>query len=393
MFSARVSFDLQPNRLSQALSRMRASGQPVIDLTQSNPTRAGFEYPDDLLAPLSDRRGLQYAPHPLGLRVAREAVAHDFARRGAVVRPYHVALTASTSEAYSILFKLLCDPGDEVLVPQPSYPLFEHLIGLDAVVAVPYDLEYHGRWEIDVASVEQAVSPRTRAVLVVNPNNPTGNLAGVEEMARLASICRQSDAAIISDEVFADYPLSDGTNPESLAGHPTETLTFTLGGLSKTVGLPQLKLSWIAVSGSATHVSGAMPRLELACDTYLSVSTPVQAAVPELLHRGEIIRRQIQERVRTNYRRLLDRASRSPACSALRSDAGWYAVVQVPSLVPEEELVLHLLETDHVLVHPGYFFDFPRESFLIVSLLAPSQEFELGISTMFRLLDRGMQTP
>jgi alanine-synthesizing transaminase len=388
MFSARVQGDLAPNRLARAVERACAAGRPIIDLTESNPTRAGFDYPSDLLAPLGDRGGLAYSPQPLGAADARRAVAADYARRGLAVSPDHLALTASTSEAYSLLFKVLCDPGDEVLVPRPSYPLFEHLTRLDAVAAVPYDLEYHGAWSIDLDSVERAFSGRTRAVLIVSPNNPTGSFVKQGELDRIAALGARHDAAIVADEVFADYELVDGA-----AGHAAQVLTrgdvlvFSLGGLSKSVGLPQVKLGWIAVGGPDALVGRALARLELACDICLSVSTPVQMAAAGLLERGAAIRRQIQSRVATNYRHLLARAEATPSCQALRAEGGWYAVVHVPSFRSEEELVLGLLEEEGVLIHPGYFFDFPRESFLVVSLLVSEPLLRDGASRVFRHFD------
>jgi alanine-synthesizing transaminase len=388
MFSARVQADLAPNRLAQAVERAREAGRRIIDLTESNPTRAGFDYPADLLAPLGDRGGLAYSPEPLGAPDARRAVAADYARRGLAVSPGHLALTASTSEAYSLLFKVLCDPGDEVLVPRPSYPLFEHLTRLDAVAGVPYDLEYDGAWTVDLDSVERAFSGRTRAVLIVSPNNPTGSFVKQRELDRIAAIGARHDAAIIVDEVFADYELVEGAAREGaqvlVRG---DVLVFSLGGLSKSVGLPQVKLGWIAVGGPDEMVADALARLELACDTSLSVSTPVQRAAAALLERGAAVRRQIQSRVAANYRHLMARAEATPSCHALRAEGGWYAVVQVPSLGSEEQLVLGLLEEEGVLIHPGYFFDFPRESFLVVSLLVSEPLLRDGASRVFRHFD------
>lgn len=385
-FSRRIPGDLEANRISEALARMRRDAVPFLDLTESNPTRAGFHYPADLLAPLADPRGLAYRPEPLGSLDARRAVSEDFARRGVVVDPRRVALTASTSEAYSLLFKLLCDAGDEVLVPQPSYPLFEHLTRLDAVSAVPYMLEYHGRWSVDLSSLERAITPRTRAVLIVSPNNPTGNFVSASDLDQIARLCHARDIAVISDEVFADYELYPGAfESRGVLLARADVLGFTLGGLSKSIGLPQAKLAWIVVSGRDASVQAAMPRLELACDTYLSVSTPVQQAARELLDRGAQVRRQIRARVRANLVRCAALVAECPACTLLHAEGGWCGVMQVPSLVPEEELMLALLEQSRVLIHAGYFFDFPTESFLIVSLLSPEDEFIEGVS---RVLDR-----
>ncbi len=386
MFSDRISADLSPNRLTLALRRRRASGDPIIDLTESNPTRVGLEYPADLLAPLADRRGLLYAPEPLGLLDARRAIAADYARRGVSISPDRIALTASTSEAYSVLFKLLARPGDEVLVPRPSYPLLEMLTTLDGVVARPYELEYHDAWTVDFASVEGALSPRTRALLVVDPNNPTGSFASGDEVDRLAAIGAQHGIALIVDEVFADYELEPGATPDRPAFLArSDALVFALGGLSKSIGLPQVKLAWIAAAGPPRLVAESLERLELICDTYLSVSTPVQLAAAELIERGAAIRAQISARTRTNYRRLKDAGAEVPSCQVLTACGGWNAVIQVPTLCAEEELVLTMLTTEGVLAHPGYFFDFPRESFVIVSLLVTETAFAAGIE---RLLAR-----
>lgn len=387
-FSARLPPHLEPNRLSTTLKSFTREGRPFVDLTQSNPTRAGFEYPEGLLSPLAHPRGLRYAPEALGLADARRAVAADFARRGLEVPPDRVVLTASTSEAYSLIFKLLCNPHDEVLVPRPSYPLFDHLTRFESVEPVPYALEYHGAWSIDLSSVERALSTRTRAILVVSPNNPTGSLVSPEELDRLAEMCGPAGVAIVADEVFADYELVEGSLAR--AGHlpgRTDVLGFTLGGLSKSIGLPQVKLGWVAVSGGEQVVRATLERLELLCDTYLSVGTPVQAAAQELLERGSVVRHQIQARVRANYRTLRIRVAEIRSCSVLSADGGWYGVVQVPSLVAEEELVLDLLATDRVLVHPGYFFDFANESYVVLSLIGPEVVFCDAVDRVLRRFD------
>ena len=389
MFSRRIPSELRPNRLAAALADRKRLDKPIIDLTASNPTRAGFNYPVDLLFSLADPRGLVYAPEPFGLLEARLAIAQDCSRRSVTVAADRLALVASTSEAYSLLFRLLCEPGDEVLIPRPSYPLFDHLTRLDAVAAVPYELEYHGRWSIDLGSLERAFSPKTRAVLVVSPHNPTGQLVSRSEADAIASLCRRHETAVICDEVFADYRLSDDPEPaSSLFLVRNDVLGFTLGGLSKSIALPQAKLAWIAVSGPQNVVADACARLELACDTFLSVSTPVQVAAPHLLERGETVRQQVQNRVRTNYRRLNARAGAVSACEVLHADGGWYGVLRVPSIMSEEDLVVTLLADDGVLVHPGYFFDFPRESFLIVSLLPPGDVFDEGIARILSRFNR-----
>jgi aspartate/methionine/tyrosine aminotransferase len=365
----------------------------VVDLTASNPTLAGFEYPDDILAPLADARALRYDPQPLGHIDARRAVARDYERRGVLVPAERVVLTASTSDAYSVLFKLLAEAGDEVLVPRPSYPLFEHLTRLDLVSARPYDLEYHGRWSIDIASVTRAITPRTRALLLVTPNNPTGSFVTPDELGRLAALCAPRDVALIADEVFADYELEPGAAAAAgRAAARRDILTFSLGGLSKSAGLPQVKLGWIAVSGPDALVASAIERLELICDTYLSVSTPVQMAAPALLVAGAAIRSQIAARTLANYRVLQSSVAGVSSCRLLRSDGGWSAVLQVPSLEPEEDLVLRLLG-DGVLVQPGYFFDFSRESFLVVSLITPPAVLADGIDRILRHFDCSAVVP
>jgi aspartate/methionine/tyrosine aminotransferase len=389
MFSTRLPRDLASNRLTLALEERKRRGVETIDLTASNPTHQDIDYPRDLLAPLADARALRYDPHPFGLQDARAAVAHDYRRRHVDIDPRRVVLTASTSEAYSLLFKLLADAGDELLVPRPSYPLFDHLACLDLVTPRPYDLEYHGRWQIDFASVERAMTARTRAILVVSPNNPTGSFIDCGELERLDRLAAERGIAIVADEVFADYELEAGALAAAgqVSSARSTALTFALGGFSKSVGLPQLKLGWIVVAGPPALVDGALKRLELIADTYLSVSTPVQVAAAELLARGGEVRARIRERVRDNYAALKAAAAGVASCSVLRSDGGWYAVLHVPTFEPEEELTLRLLARDGVLAHPGYFFDFPAESFLIVSLLPRPDRFAAGITRILRHFD------
>lgn len=349
-----------------------------MDLTVTNPTRVGIHYPPGLLEQLADAEGLDYRPEPFGLPAARAAVAADYARRGISVAEDRIVLTASTSEAYSILFKLLCDPaGDEVLVPVPSYPLFDHLTRLDGVASRPYTLEYHGRWEVDERTVDDAWTPRTRAVLAVSPNNPTGSTLSAGELAALLFRCADRSAALIVDEVFADYVFDQARSTGDAPND--EALTFRLGGLSKSAGLPQVKLGWIAVDGPDALVRTALDRLELVCDTYLSVSTPVQVAAPSLIARGAVVREQIQQRIRTNIQCLRRALDAEPSVELLNADGGWAAVVRVPSRESEEDLVISLLETRDTLVHPGFFFDFAHESFLVLSLLPEPEVFGEGV--------------
>ena len=385
MFSARTRWDLTANRLASLAAARRNAGGAFFDLTQSNPTQVGLAYPADLLTPLSDPSGLLYEPSPFGLRAAREAVSADYRRRGVEVPPDHVVLTASSSEAYGFLFKLLCDPGDTVLVPRPSYPLFEYLAGLESVSVEPYPLRYDGEWHVDLAALARAAAEGARAVVVVNPNNPTGSYVKREEAARIRQIAADAGAAVISDEVFADYPLrADGRRVDCLAG-PGPALVFCLGGLSKSCGLPQLKVGWIAVSGPGPARDEALARLEVVADTYLSVSTPAQRALPRLLARLPELQTKVAARVAGNLDQLRRRTAAPCPVTLLEPEGGWYATLQVPATATEEEHVTRLLEEDGVLVHPGYFFDFPREAYLVVSLLPPPDDFAAAID---RLLAR-----
>lgn len=386
MFSSRLPPDAAPNALTRRLEALRAEGASIVDLTESNPTRAGIEYPDDLLAGLGTTAALRYTPHPLGMRSAREAVAADHARRKAKVDPAHVVLTASTSEAYGWLFKLLCDPGDRVLVPRPSYPLFEHLTRLDAVDAVPYDLEYHGRWEVDFPSIERGLDARTRAILVVSPNNPTGSYLSRSEADRLLELCSAQGLALIADEVFSDYPLDARADRAMDLALQDRALAFTLGGLSKSVGLPQLKLGWMVVGGPPARRDAALGALELIADSYLSVSTPVQLAAPALLGRGHGVRERIRSRIRENLARLRALVARHPSCELLPAEGGWSGVVRVPDLQGEDALVMALLERERILVHPGYFFDFPRPAYIIVSLLPEPAIFAEAVARMLQVI-------
>lgn len=380
MFSSRVPGSLNLNRLAAAVAAHRAAGHALLDLTVTNPTAAGIRYADDTLAAMADRRAHLYQPEPFGLGTARRAVAGDYARRGISVAEGRIVLSSSTSEAYSLLFKLLCAPaGDEVLVPAPSYPLFDHLTQLDGVGSRSYALEYHGRWELDIDSVDAAWTERTRAVLAVSPNNPTGSLLSSAEFSALHARCAERGTACIVDEVFADYPLGGSAGPVTSIAGP-DCLTFYLGGLSKSAGLPQVKLGWIRIDGPDDLVAGALDRLELICDTYLSVSTPVQVAAPVLIEHGAQIREQIQQRIQTNYAALKAATTARPSVQLLAAEAGWSAVVRVPSRWSEEDLVVALLTERGVLVHPGFFFDFPHEAFLVLSLLPDPAVFEDGLA-------------
>jgi aspartate/methionine/tyrosine aminotransferase len=373
MFSNRLPAHAEVNALSRAVASLRAAGTAIVDLTESNPTRVGVSYPADLLSAAASERALCYEPQPFGLRKAREAVSADYARRGVAVDPECIVLSASTSEAYSWLFKLLCNPGESVLIPQPSYPLFEHLTRLEAVRTVPYQLAYHGRWEIDFESIAAAPDD-VRAVLVVSPNNPTGSYVTAQEADTLAAICRDRGWAILSDEVFAEYVV-EAQSPATEIVRRAKVLSFTLGGASKSLGLPQIKLAWTIVDGPVRDRIEALSALELIADTFLSVNTPVQVAAPELFRRAAPIRHAIHERISRNLAAARDAVRAYPACEVLRAEGGWAAVVRVPATRSEEALALGLLQHEHVVVHPGFFFDFPHEAFVVVSLLPPEDVF------------------
>ena len=380
MFSSRTRWDLTPNALSALAAEARRSGRTLLDLTETNPTRAGLSAPPDVLALLSRPASLAYAPDPRGLPAARAAVADDFARRGHAVDPDRVLLTASTSEAYGFLFKLLCDAGDAVAVPRPSYPLFEYLARLEGASVAPYPIRYDGEWHVLRGDVEAALGERTRAVVVVSPNNPTGSYLKRSEADALLALCAERGLALIADEVFADFAFGrDERRVTSVAGR-SEALTFALGGLSKSCGLPQLKLAWTAASGPAAARDEALARLEVIADTYLSVGTPVQQALPDLLRALPELQAPIAARTAANLAALRAAVGAAPAVSVLAPEGGWSAVLRVPATASEDEWCQRLLREDAVLVQPGYFFDFAGEAFLVLSLLPREDVFASGIA-------------
>jgi aspartate/methionine/tyrosine aminotransferase len=376
-FSSRLDWDLAPNRLSRLLDQKRAAGAPILDLTESNPTAAGFAYPSDaILSALADSRSLHYDPAASGLPSARAAVSEYYSGR---VSPERVLLTASTSEAYAFVFKLLANPGDQVLVPSPSYPLFDYLAALDSVRVIQYPLVYNGIWTIDFDALGRSLTPRCRAIVLVNPNNPTGSFLKRSELAPLIALCLEHNLALISDEVFTDY-LFDEQAPvvRSLTG-VDEVLTFCLSGLSKVAGLPQMKLGWIVTGGPSRHREQAFERLELIADTYLSVSAPVQWAARALLGLRGPLQAQILSRVRENRAFLASQVGPASPWTLLATEGGWYTVLEAPRIHSEEEWVLSLLTENNVLVQPGFFFDFEREAFLVISLLTAQDVFREGI--------------
>jgi len=388
VFSSRLPAALAPNAITRAVSALRDRQVAFLDLTETNPTRVGVTYPPDLLRSLADPAAAAYQPESLGQPQARAAIAAEYAADGVIVNPDRIILTASTSEAYALLFKLLADPGDQVLVPQPSYPLFESLTSLEAVVSTPYHLDYHGVWSIDRDSLMRAANSRTRVVLVVSPNNPTGSMLRSADRDWLASLCNEREWALVADEVFAGYPLRPARDAVSCIGE-TRALTFVLGGLSKSAGLPQLKLGWIVASGPDALVSQALERLDVMCDTYLSVSTPVQVAAPALLAAGRSIRDSIRARIATNLASLARLLAGASSITVLPPEGGWSVAVRVPAVESEEALVLRLLRDHNVLVHPGFFFDFASEAYIVVSLLPEPSVFDNAMGRVITALAEG----
>jgi len=421
MFSDRTNWKLAQNPLARAIEQARASGAKILDLTASNPTRVGLQYDAPaILTAFGSPRSVDYDPQAKGLLEAREAVAEyyrsDHRIRG--LDAERIVLTASTSEGYSFVFRLLCNAGDELLVPKPSYPLFEFLADLQDVRLVPYPLIYDHGWQMDFPSLERAATARTRGVVVVHPNNPTGSYVKTGEVEQLNAFCRERGLAVIVDEVFLDYALdarvgtdafvrpversstaSSVQQPETLGLKPGRTnasaatrslphasfaanhevLTLTLSGLSKISALPQMKVAWIVTSGPQEQVGAAMARLEVIADTYLSMNAPVQWAVPVLLEQRKDIQRQLLERVRTNLTELDRQLATQKACQRLDVEGGWYAVLRVPMTQSDEELAIQLVREKSVLVHPGHFYDFPSDGYLVLSLITPTKDFEEGI--------------
>jgi len=378
MFSSRTRWDRTANRLAGLIEAHRGAGHPVIDLTESNPTRVGLTAPAGVLAPLAGPESLAYEPAATGARKARDAVAADFLRRGAALDASRIVLTASSSEAYAFLFKLLCDPGSVILVPRPSYPLFEYLARLESVEVHSYPLAWDGEWHLSPAALAEALTPQTRAIVAVHPNNPTGSYLKQQEVGPLLELCARRGLALVSDEVFADY--AHGADPRRVPSLAQDgpALVFALGGLSKSCGLPQLKLGWIAVCGPPALREEALARLEIVADTYLSVGSPVQHAAPSLLQRLPELQAPIAARVAANLALLRERLGGAPA-SLLAPEGGWSAVLQVPATLDEEERACRLLASHGVLVHPGFFFDFERGAHLVLSLLPRPETFAQGI--------------
>jgi alanine-synthesizing transaminase len=384
MFAKRTNWNLETNRLSAALAAHRAAGKPLIDLTVSNPTECGFHYDEDaILGALRNPAALNYEPNPRGLGVARSAVAQYYAERGAAVSHDDMFLTTSTSEAYSYVFRTLCNPDDEVLIPEPSYPLFEFLADIQDVRLVRYPLVYDYGWQIDFHALEQAITPRTRAVVVVHPNNPTGHFSKPEEIRKVSKICAEREIAVIADEVFLDFAL--GEKHQATFAANAGALTFTMSGLSKICGLPQMKAAWLIVSGQELFKAQAVARLEVIADTHLSMGAPVQWAMPTLLGQRAAFQKQVMARVRENLSELDRQLAGQKVCSRLEFEGGWNAVIRVPAAPSDEELALELLVTKGVYLHPGHFYDFPSRGTVVISLITPENDLSEGLRQLLLL--------
>jgi alanine-synthesizing transaminase len=385
MFADRTNWNLNANRLAEALARHRASGRRLLDLTASNPTECGFHYDQEgILAALKQPAALEYHPDPRGLLSARQAVGEYYAAFGAPVPVEDLVLTASTSEAYSFIFRLLCNPGDELLIPAPGYPLFEFLADIQDVKLNRYALFYDHGWHIDFHALERAITPRTCGVIVVHPNNPTGHFTKPAEIDQLNGLCSKHQFAIIADEVFLDFGLVQ--QPPSFAVN-AGGLSFTMSGLSKISGLPQMKLAWLVVSGPRDLKREALARLDVIADTYLSLSAPIQLAARALLEQRRGFQPQVVARMRRNLAELDAQLARQKHCSRLQIEAGWYAVLRVPAIRPDEDLAIELLEKHDVYVHPGHFYSFAEDGYLVVSLITGEEEFADGIRRVLAFLE------
>jgi len=381
MFASRTNWNLKQNRLAEALERHKSSGRKLLDLSASNPTECGFSYDEAaILQALNNPASLQYHPDPRGLQIARQAVSKYYASRREQVAPEDLLLTTSTSEAYSFVFRLLCNPGDEILIPTPSYPLFDFLADVNDIKLARYALFYDHGWHIDLHALQQAITPRTRGMIVVHPNNPTGHFTKPEEITQLNQLCAAHEMAIIADEVFLDFSL--GQRQQSFVSN-SAALTFTMSGISKISGLPQMKFAWLAVNGPEQAKREALARLELIADTYLSQNAPIQLASPAFLEQRLAFHQQLMARVGKNLAHLDRELQKEKRINRLEVEAGWYAVLRVPATQSDEQLAIDLLEKYGVYLHPGHFYDFPNDGYLVLSLITPEQVFAEGISKFF----------
>ncbi len=377
-FSDRTNWNLNINDLAQLIHEQKIKGLPILDLTESNPTKCGFEYPTELITKaITQSDNFIYEPSPKGQLHAREAIVSYYLLQGITLDTEQIFLTSSTSEAYSFIFRLLCNPGDSVAIPSPSYPLFGFLGDLNDIELQPYELRVDQNWEIDFPSLEQLISTRTKAILLVNPNNPTGSYIQQEEMGKLTKLSQEKELALISDEVFFDYSFSS-IQKTSLASND-QTLSFSLNGLSKILGLPQMKLGWIIINGPDRLKKEAIERLEVIADTYLSVNTPIQNALPQILPLRNQIQEQIKNRVQTNFEFLKALLSTHSQTEILNIDGGWYTILKIEGIEDEDAWTLQLLKEKGVLIHPGHFYNFSQSGYFVISLLTPAHTFQEGL--------------
>jgi aspartate/methionine/tyrosine aminotransferase len=389
MFSRRTDWSLTPNRFTEAQRKLQRESREILDLSVSNPTRAQLTFDANaILHSLSNSKALDYDPQPKGLLSAREAVLDYYRERDSTCNldAGSIVLTTSTSEGYSYVLRLLCNPDDEILVPKPSYPLFEFLADLQDVKLTPYPLIYDHGWQIDFPSLQQAVNSRTRAVVLVNPNNPTGSYVSASEQASLNAFCNDHDLSLLVDEVFLDYP-HDGFPRSSFASNQG-ALTFTLSGLSKISGLPQMKLAWVVTNGPAQKMTDALDRMEVIADTYLSINAPIQLAARSLLEQRNSVQPMLMDRVRKNLQEFDRKLAKQQTCQRLEIEGGWYAVLRVPAIQSDEDLAIEILQKTSVLIHPGHFYDFPNDGYLVLSLITPPKDFEEGSRRLLEWLNQ-----
>jgi alanine-synthesizing transaminase len=384
MFSQRTNWNLAPNRFAKALEIHKRAGRELLDLTASNPATIGLTFDPALLNAFTHPDALRYSPEPRGLLSAREAVSGYYGSRGDCVSADNIILTTSTSEAYTFVFRLVCDPGDEVLIPSPSYPLFEFLADLQDVRLKPYALFYDHGWHVDMHALRSAITERTRAIVAVHPNNPTGSYLHAGEISDLNTLASERNLPLVIDEVFLDFAHDSQRRPSFAVN--SGALTFTLSGLSKISGLPQMKFAWIAVSGSDALARAALDRLEVIADTYLSMNAPTQLAAPALFQQRLSFQAQLMSRVRANLAQLDAQLSRQSLCRRLEVEGGWYAILRVPVTRSDEDLAIALLAQRDVLVHPGHFYDFPSDGYLVLSLITPEPVFREGLSRTLSFL-------
>lgn len=378
IFSSRTNWDLSPNPLTRLLKEKQRAKIHILNLTQSNPTKCGFEYPEVCISKaLTQPSIFSYNPHPKGLLEARKAIADYYQRQDVHTDPEQIFLTASTSEAYSFIFRLIANPGDSVLVPRPSYPLFDFLADINDIELKPYALTYDHDWYLDRDSILKAITPQTKAILIVNPNNPTGSYIHGNEAGELIRNAKKYNLAIISDEVFFDYNFHP--TPAQSFARTSEVLTFTLNGLSKLAALPQMKVAWVIVNGPSSILSKAIERLEVITDNFLSVGTPIQLALPKILKIYPNLQNQIKRRLELNRQFLKEEIVRHPTCEYLHAQGGWYAILKVPKVYSDDDWSLSILEKENVLVHPGHFYHFDQDGYLVMSLIPPPKDFQEGV--------------